>query len=362
MINRKNHPPKKLNSLFKQALTILCIVIFILLILELISRVYLPDFHKVQQGHFRKDYQIDPLITNGVFLLDEHTFWKVAPDEKSGVNNAGFRDRDATTTDKADGVYRIICIGDSVTFGVPVELNPPEKTFPKQLEILLEKRFGSGKVEVLNAGNPGYTSYQGLKQLKTRLRRYNPDLLIVQFGINDSSPAVGQTDKEQSTRSEAFLPVYNALSKSALYCTIVKWLRRNQKNATPSNSEVQRVPPSNFKKNMLMIMAQGKLHDFECIFIKPVRFENGILETLYYYQPPQNAKIVDMLTSFKNYRADPAQLFHDVCHLTPEGHKLLALTIFNAITEYRLLSTEAFDKPASSENTGAFKLEVRESH
>ena len=152
----------------------------------------------------------------------------------------------------------IICIGDSVTFGVPVHLNPPEKTFSKQLESLIGKRFGQDKVEVLNAGNPAYTSYQGLKQLKTRLLKYNPDLLIIQFGINDSSPAVGQTDKEQSTRSGAVLSVYNALSKSAVCCAIVKWLRRNPKNAIPSNGEVQRVPPADFKKNMLMIMALGR--------------------------------------------------------------------------------------------------------
>ena len=105
-MNLNSHPQKKLTSFFKQSLTIVCIVICIFLVLELAFRLLLPDFRKVQQGHFRKDYQIDPLITSGAFLLDEHTFWKVAPDEKSGVNNAGFRDRNTTTTDKADGVYR----------------------------------------------------------------------------------------------------------------------------------------------------------------------------------------------------------------------------------------------------------------
>jgi len=360
-MNRKKHPQKKQNSFLKQSLTIVCIVTCILLVLELASHLLLQDFHKVQQGRFRKGYQIDPLITSGVFLLDEHTFWKVAPDEESGVNSAGFRDRNAITTEKPDGAYRIICIGDSVTFGVPVHLNPPEKTFSKQLEALMDKRFGSGKVEVLNAGNPGYTSYQGLKQLKHRLLKYKPDLLIVQFAINDSSPAVGQTDKEQPTRTETGLSLYNALSKSALCCAIVNLFRRNPQSAAPSNGEVQRVPPTDFKKNMLMIMAQGKLHGFECLFIKPVRLEKGKLMTPTYHQPPRNAKAVDTLASFKNYPNDPTQLFHDACHLTPEGHKLLAETIFNAINEYEMLNTEALGRPASSGITGSFKLEFKES-
>jgi len=337
----KRRPQKKVTPYFKQFLTILCIVICILLVLELTLRLLLPDFHKVQQGHFRKDYQIDPLITRGEFLLDEHTFWRVSPDEKSGVNTAGFRDKNATTIEKPDGVYRIICIGDSVTFGVPVHLTPPEKTFSKQLESLIGKRFGSDKIEALNAANPGYTSYQGLKQLKTRLLKYKPDLLIVQFGINDSSPAVGQIDKEQTTHSRAFFSVYNALSKSALCCAIVKWLRRNPKNAIPSNGELQRVPPAEFKENMLMIMALGKLHGFECLFIRPVLLENGKLITTANYQTPKDAKIVDMLESFKNYSADPARLFHDNCHLTYEGHELLASTIFDAITKYKLLKYNA---------------------
>jgi lysophospholipase L1-like esterase len=360
-MNLKSRPQKKLSSFFKQSLTIVCIVICIFLVLELAFRLLLPDFHKVQQGPFRKGYQIDPLITSGVFLLDEHTFWKVAPDEKTGVNNAGFRDRNSTTTDKADGIYRIICIGDSVTFGVPIHRNPPEKTFPTQLESLIGKRFGPDKVEVLNAGNPGYTSYQGLKQLKTRLLKYKPDLLIIQFGINDSSPAVGQTDKEQAKRSKAVLSVYNALSKSAVCRAIVKLIRRNPKDIRRSDSEKQRVSHSDFKKNMLMFMALGKLHDFECLFIRPVIFENGKLLTDYKLPFPNRSKIVDMLTSFKNYRGDPARFFHDDCHLTPEGHDLFAIAIFDAIIKYEILKTETIKDPAPPGNTGSFKMKFEES-
>jgi hypothetical protein len=112
---------------------------------------------------------------------------------------------------------------------------------------------------------------------------------------------------------------------------------------------------------MLMIMALGKLHGFECLFIRPVRFENGKLMTPTYHQPPRNAKAVDTLASFKNYPTDPTQLFHDECHLTPEGHKLLAETIFNAIIGYKMLNTEASGRPASSGISGSFKLEFKES-
>lgn len=82
-------------------------------------------------------------------------------------------------------------------FHSPSILNKPGEAFPKQLEALLRTNFPGREIEVLNAGIHGYTSYQGLAQLKYRLVRYQPDLVIVQFGINDLSDAVGYPDKDQ---------------------------------------------------------------------------------------------------------------------------------------------------------------------
>lgn len=352
---------KKPKSLFAQAVVIFCIVIGILLVLEVISRLLLPDFHKEQPGQFREGYQIDPLITSGTFLLDEDTFWRVAPNKESGVNESGFRDDQNTIIHKPEDVYRIICIGDSVTFGVPVRLNPPEKTFAKRLESLFEEHPEYGKVEVLNAGNPAYTSYQGLKQLKTRLLKFKPDLVIIQFGMNDPSPAVGLSDKEQPKFNKTSFSLYNALGKSALCCAIVKIFRRYGKGDRSSDIELLRVPPDDFRKNSLMMLALGELNGFECLFIKPVGFENGIFETNTNYQFPRKAKIVDVLPSLTNYAGDPAELFYDDCHLTPKGHELFAKTIFNAITVYGILDRKGAKKRQASREQAVFQLKIEES-
>ena len=358
MSTQNRNGQKKPNSLFKQAVIIICIAIGILLALEVISRLLLPDFQEVKPGQFRKDFQIDPLITSGVFLLDENTFWRVAPNKEAGVNENGFRDAQNTVIKKPEDVYRIICIGDSVTFGVPVELNPPEKTFAKRLEALFEKHPEYGKVEVLNAGNPGYTSYQGLQQLKTRLLKFEPDLVIVQFGINDPSPAVVLSDKEQPTFDKNHYSLYNALGKSALCCAIVKIFRTYGKDNRSSNTELVRVPPDDFKKNLLMILALGELNGFDCLILRPVCIENGRLETLTVYPFPRKAKVVDLLPSFANYAGDRAELFYDPCHLTPKGHELMAKAIFNAIAGYGILDKEGAKKSQASREQAIFQLKT----
>lgn len=140
------------------------------------------------------------------------------------VNNQGFRDSRPTDVHKALGCYRVICIGDSVTFGVPVKLNQPTDTFPKQLEDLLRTRLNTKQIEVLNAGVPGYTSYQSLQQMKHRLVRYNPDLVVVQFGINDAGGAKGYPDKEQQMPLGIVAHAHNILGRSALYYTLRRFL------------------------------------------------------------------------------------------------------------------------------------------
>ena len=65
------------------------------------------------------------------------------------TSSLGFRDREMAV-DKPSGVFRILALGDSFTFGVGVEGN---QAYPKVLETLLNRSGGLGRrVEVINAG------------------------------------------------------------------------------------------------------------------------------------------------------------------------------------------------------------------
>jgi lysophospholipase L1-like esterase len=78
---------------------------------------------------------------------------------------------------------RIICIGDSITFGYGLE---NKYSYPRLLEDNLSQKLPFTKVEVINAGVPGYSSRQGIVWFDQELGNYNPDIIIVQFGFNDA--------------------------------------------------------------------------------------------------------------------------------------------------------------------------------
>jgi lysophospholipase L1-like esterase len=100
------------------------------------------------------------------------------------INAAGFRDH-AHLRPKPKGVFRVIVLGDSVAFGYGV---PLAETFPKRMEeqlAALARGAGVGGVEVLSLAVSGYNPYTQAELLRDLGESYAPDLVLVQFCIND---------------------------------------------------------------------------------------------------------------------------------------------------------------------------------
>ena len=109
--------------------------------------------------------------------------WRIA------LNDEGFRSA-AFQSAKRPGVLRIACIGDSWTFGMNVN---QDEMYPARVGALLAAR--SRPVEVMNFGILGYSSFQGLQLLKSRVLDLQPDVLVIGFGMNDSDVA-GYRDRD----------------------------------------------------------------------------------------------------------------------------------------------------------------------
>jgi hypothetical protein len=109
------------------------------------------------------------------------------------VNEDGFRDR-SYQRPKPEGAFRILVLGDSVAFGYGVEL---DDTFPKRLERHLDSlsaRAGGGRVEVLNLAVGGYNPYIEAALLDDVGAGWEPDLVLVQFCINDLNDPTAHFD------------------------------------------------------------------------------------------------------------------------------------------------------------------------
>jgi len=98
------------------------------------------------------------------------------------INNLGFRDPRDYALAKGPHTFRILFLGDSVTFGHSVAF---EHTYP----LLLEQRLKAWRPEVdwqvWNLGVPGYNTSQELAHLQEVGPRFAPDLVIVGFFEND---------------------------------------------------------------------------------------------------------------------------------------------------------------------------------
>ena len=127
--------------------------------------------------------------TPGFFLADSVRGNRLAPGYRGffagvpvHINALGFRDRREYNLEKSPGTFRILVLGDSVTFG---HGTLDETTYPFLLEQRLREWRPDVNWEVWNLGVPGYNTSQELAYLTEVETRYDPDLAIVGFFAND---------------------------------------------------------------------------------------------------------------------------------------------------------------------------------
>lgn len=151
--------------------------IIILLILEVTVRVF----------------QLAPQLPENLGVKDPYLPFKPVPMSVYRVANSefqveyrhnsfGFRDVEHTLT-KPQGVFRILALGDSFTYGSGVSL---EESFPYRLEAELNSRNGDHPhIEIIKAGIPRYFPEAERILLEHYGVSYSPDLVLVGFVPND---------------------------------------------------------------------------------------------------------------------------------------------------------------------------------
>jgi lysophospholipase L1-like esterase len=107
------------------------------------------------------------------------------PELGVAIDSLGFRGPEIARG-KAAGTVRVVCVGDSTTFGIWVERPNEmhgEAPYPAELERLAR---GDGlPVEVVNAGVLGQTTSGAIVQLLTQILALGPDVVTVRLGNND---------------------------------------------------------------------------------------------------------------------------------------------------------------------------------
>lgn len=102
------------------------------------------------------------------------------------INSLGLRDREYSES-KPHGTYRIVMLGDSTCFGWGVPFN---QTVAK----ILETKLNASSLppyqhfEVMNAGVGNYDTVQEVAHYENYDRELTPDLVILEYFINDPEP------------------------------------------------------------------------------------------------------------------------------------------------------------------------------
>lgn len=101
------------------------------------------------------------------------------------INSLGLRDHREIAPQNDPSTTRIMMLGDSVTFGFGVAQH---ETAAAQLETLLTAAGTQRRFEVLNAGVGNYNTAMEVAAYLKSGRALNPDLVVLNFFVNDAEP------------------------------------------------------------------------------------------------------------------------------------------------------------------------------
>lgn len=300
---------------------------------------------------------------SGIFEGDPLLLWRLKPNLKNvywdfttvSTNAQSFR-AEYPIGAKPAGTFRIVCLGDSVTFGYrvppvwpekPNEYNPEWQPFPMLLEKELRTANPNRKIEVFPMAVPGYTSHQGLAWLRRDIEKLQPDMVIASFGWNDAS--VSDVPDREAIDTRWFpVAIRWLVDHSQAFAHATLRLRSGDGPKPTVHVTVPRVSESEYVANFRSIVTLGRAKKASVVVIgAPYRDSTT--------NPPEAKLMTSYRTALKTAmrQTDTPYLeilelteaagavnqgfFGELIHPNHMGHRLMTLELLKLMDQRKLL-------------------------
>jgi lysophospholipase L1-like esterase len=302
-----------------------------------------------------------------VFMADPLLFWRVRPNLKEVVwdftvvstNSQGLR-HETDIGRKPSGAFRIVCLGDSVTFGFRVPLVFADKPhdyardlfpYPLLLERQLRETNPGKPIDVIPLAVPAYTTYQGLNLLRREINLLKPDVVMACFGWNDIClrPI---PDRQSMPVDWPHVIVRSLLCHSQALIHFSRWSHSKKARADRPSAgpPVPRVSMQDYVANLLEIADVSRARGAEAVLIAPVyrdaqsnppeaalirQYRNALHEAAQANRVPYIQ--IEELTE-TNYPAND-KLFGEGIHPNAAGHEIMARELLKFLSAHDMLKS-----------------------
>ncbi len=204
------------------------------------------------------------LDNRDLFAQDPLLFWRLRQDRDTyAVNTHGFRGP-WPISKKNERELRILCLGDSCTFGFGVR---HEQAYGPRLENKLQQMLPQRDVSCFLGALPGYSTHQNKIFLREYGAQIKPDVTILYCGVwNDFVPAIGMTDAQRSEPMESG-SILHSLRLTALYRKATSKAAASTEETREAYKEAfrggkapdgRRVPIAEYRSNLVAMVEQAR--------------------------------------------------------------------------------------------------------
>ncbi len=346
---------------------------FFLLVLvgiELVTRLTMTPVRSLELfvGTPQQKMQVANEKQSGIFEGDPLLLWRLKPNLNKAVwdftvvstNAQSFR-ADYPISPKPSGTFRIVCLGDSVTFGYrvpvvwpdkPTEYDPEWLPYPMLLEKNLRRENPGKAIEAFPMAVPGYTSHQGLAWLRQQIDHLQPDMVIVSYGWNDASSS-DAPDREAIRTDWYPVTVRWLIDHSQAFAHTTKWLRSRNQQSGQRPRPGPRVSESEYLANMNAIVELAKSRGARVVVIgAPYRDAST--------NPPEARLMKSYRTSLRNQMEQKQVPYLEVLELTeaaaPSNEGFFGELIHPNHIGHRLIASELFELMSKDHLLGDLKI------